>query len=133
MIRIKKVTPMFNGVITTMDKYEDDITDNGIIIKKKNSIKEYQKVVAVGCQVREVKEGDLVKVDPSAYQVMKHKPGSLKDGVIDDNVVVSCNFNTIKIDGVEHLYLYERDIAYIINEYEEVDTSEIIKPFKGLV
>ena len=33
MINIKKIKPMFNGIITTMDKYDDDTKVNGVIIK----------------------------------------------------------------------------------------------------
>lgn len=124
---------MFNGIITTMEKYEEDVVDNGLITRHKGAIKEFQKVVAIGNQVREVKVGDLIKIDPDAYKVLKHKEGSLKDGVIEDNVVIGYNFKTVKIDGINHLYIYDRDVEYIISDYEEMDTSGIIKPNKGII
>lgn len=124
---------MFNGIITTMEKYEEDVVDNGVITRHKGAIKEFQKVVAIGNQVREVKVGDLIKIDPDAYKVLKHKEGSLKDGVIEDNVVIGYNFKTVKIDGINHLYIYDRDVEYIISDYEEMDTSGIIKPNKGII
>lgn len=130
MIKVKKIIPMFNGIITTMDKYEDDVVDNGLITRHKGAIKEFQKVVAIGNQVREVKIGDLIKIDPDAYKVVKHKEGSMKDGVIEDNVVVGYNFKTVKINGTTHLYIYDRDVEYIVSDYEEIDTSGLIKPDK---
>lgn len=130
MIKVKKIIPMFNGIITTMDKYEDDVVDNGLITRHKGAIKEFQKVVAIGNQVREVNVGDLIKIDPDAYKVVKHKEGSMKDGVIEDNVVVGYNFKTVKINGTTHLYIYDRDVEYIVSDYEEIDTSGLIKPDK---
>ena len=64
MIKIKKIKPMFTAILTTMDTYEDDVTCNSIIVKTKGTIKEYQKVVAVGDTVRSVKVGDLVCINP---------------------------------------------------------------------
>ena len=59
---IKKIKPVFTALITTMDKYEHDIiTDGGLIdtSKQQGCLKEYQRVVAVGTTVRDIKEGDL--------------------------------------------------------------------------
>lgn len=135
MIRVKKIKPMFTALITTMDKYEDDVKRNGIIdgTKQKGSIKEYQTVVSVGSSVREIKEGDLVCINPSRFAVKKHQEGSLKDGVITDNPVVMYNFDLVEMDGKQYLLLQDRDIDFIITDYEEekesslvIDTPEII-------
>jgi hypothetical protein len=135
MIRVKKIKPMFTALITTMDKYEDDVKKNGIIdgTKQKGSIKEYQTVVSVGSSVREIKEGDLVCINPSRFAVKKHQEGSLKDGVITDNPVIVYNFDLVEMDGKQYLLLQDRDIDFIITDYEEekesnlvIDTPEII-------
>ena len=42
MIRIKKLKPMFNSIITTMDKYEKDVETNGIIDTKNNYLQQKQ-------------------------------------------------------------------------------------------
>lgn len=113
---------MFNRIITTMDTYEED-QKNGTVIdsrKMKGSIKEYQTVVAVGDTVRGIKEGDVVCINPIRYAVMKHNDKSLQSGVIGDNPVVGYKFNTITIDGKEHLFLYDQDIDFIALESEEV-------------
>lgn len=127
---------MFNNILTTMEKYEEDVMSMGIITKKQGGLKEYQKVVEVGSSVRDVKEGDLVCINPKRFAVRKHQDGSLKDGVITDNPVTTYNFDVIELDGVQYLLLQDRDIDFIITESEEVPepvTSEIIKPSNKVI
>lgn len=122
MINIKKIRPMFNQVICTMDIYGDEeIKSQDIIDYKKvqNPIKEYQKVVAVGPMVKNIAVGDLVMVNPKRYSKMKHQEGSLKDGVIGDNMVVEYKFNVIELDHMKYLLLTDQDIDFVIEEYEE--------------
>lgn len=121
MLRITKIKPMFNTVITTADKYEDDYRTGGLIdsSKLKGSLKEYQTVVAVGSMVKGIEVGDKVMIDPTRYAIMKHKPGSLKDNVIEDNPVVGYNFKTVYINDTLHLMLVDADIRYVF-EGEEV-------------
>lgn len=138
MLKIKKIKPMFNAIVTTMDKYEDDITQSGIITKNrtKGAIKEYQKVVFVGTAVRDIKEGDIVKINPIRYAVKLHQEGSMKDGVITDNPVVKYNFNIVEVDNIEYLFLRDNDIDYIITEYKEIEVekpSQIITPNNSII
>lgn len=139
MINIKKVKPMFTAIVTTMDRNEQDETVNGIIVSskaQKGAIKEMQKVIAVGDMVRNVKVGDMIMFDPKAYSVMKHQNGSLKNGVIKDNPVIGYNFNTITLDNKDYLVLQDRDITFVVEDYEEVkDTppSPLIVPDKSVI
>lgn len=123
MIKIKRIKPMFTSLVTTMDKYADDQFMSGTTIldatKRSGGLKEYQKVLSVGDSVRGVKVGDLVCIDPKAYAVKKHEAGSLRDGVITDNPVVSYNFDVIELDGQQCLLLQERDITFVIEDYTE--------------
>ena len=121
MINIKKVKPMFNAIITTMNRYEDDDDSDTLIKNTSGSLKEYQTVVAVGGSVRDIKVGDIVQIDPSRYAQKQHKEDSLKNGIVSDNPVMSYNFKTVLIDGEQCLLLYDSDISYIIEEYEEVN------------
>lgn len=124
MIRIKKIKPMFTGLVTTMDRYTEDIfTDGGLLdmSRKKGMVKEYQKVLCVGSSVRDIKEGDLVCINPTRFAVKKHKEGTLKDGIITDNPVVEYNFDIIELNGIPCLYLQDRDIDFIITDFEEVE------------
>ena len=121
MINIKKVKPMFNAIITTMNRYEDDDSSDTLIKNTSGSLKDYQTVVAVGGSVRDIKAGDVVQIDPSRYAQKQHREDSLKNGIVSDNPVMSYNFKTILIDGEQCLLLYDSDISYIIEEYEEVE------------
>lgn len=139
MLNIKKIKPVFNQIVTTMDYYEDDVfTEAGLIDtrKQKGTIKEYQKVLAVGNTVTSVKVGDFVCINPVRYAKTKHENGSLRDGVISDNIIVGYNFNVVEIDGQTCLLLYDSDIRYVIEEFEELpdpEPSKVIHPDKSII
>jgi hypothetical protein len=134
MLKIKKIRPMFTSIVTTMDKYEEDgYTTSGLVdtTKQKGSLKEYQKVLCVGSSVRDIKEGDLVCINPSRFAVKKHREGSLKDGVITDNPIVTYNFDIIEMNDTQCLLLQDRDIDFVIEDYEEIPNptpSKLIQP-----
>ena len=137
MLNIIKIRPMANYLVTTKDEYtESDVKRGGLLIKTVGSLKEYQKVVAVGPMVRGIQVGDLVCINPKRYAQYKHKPGSLKDGVITDNPVVSYNFNVIELDHVSHLLLTDQDIDFVIEEWndeKEPEKSNIIIPERKII
>ena len=98
MLKVKKIKPLFTAIITTMEKYEEDVrTASGLIdtTKQQGGLKEYQTVLAVGDSVRAIKVGDLVCVNPTRFAVKKHQAGSLKDGIVTDNPVVTYNFDVV--------------------------------------
>lgn len=134
MLKIKKIKPMFTSLITTMDKYEQEVMTAGGLIdttKQVGGLKEYQAVVAVGESVRDIKVGDLVCINPSRFAVRKHREGSLKDGVITDNPITTYNFDVVEMDNKQYLLLQDRDIEFVVEEWEEVPDpkpSSIIKP-----
>ncbi len=126
---------MFNSLITTMDKYDEDVKVGGLIDSKKTkgSLKEYQKVLALGTTVRDIKVGDLVCINPTRFGVKKHREGSLKDGIITDNPIITYNFDVVEMDNNQCLLLQDRDIDFIIEDWEEVpdpSTSSLIMPDK---
>lgn len=129
-LKIKKIKPMFNRVLTTCDLYTEDLMTDGIIdsTKVEGAIKEYQTVIACGPTVKCVKPGDVVVINPTRYQVMKHKEGTLNDGVIQDNAVLSYNFPIMAINDAPCLYIYDSDIEFVIKEFEMVnEAAEIIE------
>ena len=133
MIKIKKIKPMFNSLITTMDKYEHDMTTKGGLIdttKQEGALKEYQKVVAIGDSVRNIKVGDLVCINPIRYARKKHQEGSLKDVIITDNPVVDYNFNVVDLDDIPHLLLQDCDISFIIEDFEDIPDPKPLKLYK---
>lgn len=135
MVKLKRIKPMFNRIITTMDTYEKDQYNGSLIdsTKTKGSLKEYQKVISVGTTVRDIKEGDVVCIDPTRYMVTKHKDKSIQNNIVGDDIAIGFKFNTIKLDDKECLVLFDQDISFIIEDSEEVEDSTgplIIEPEK---
>lgn len=136
MLNIKKIKPMANFLVTTKEEYNDeDIKKGEVIVKVKGTLKEYQKVVAIGPMVRGIQVGDIVCINPKRYAKYKHNPGSLKDGVITDNPVVAYNFNVIELNHVPHLLLTDQDIDFVIEEWEDekLPANNIIIPEKKII
>lgn len=124
---IKKIRPMFTSLVTTCNLVDDIYIGNTKILDAKSlskPIDEYQKVICVGSLVRDIKVGDLVKINPSRFSVKKHKPGTLNDGVIQDNPIIEYKFDVVELDGTKYLLLQDRDIEYIVDEYDEIDQQE---------
>lgn len=128
MLNIKKVKPLNTQIITTADRYLEDQTLSGTnLVDAKRSagaLKEYQRVIAVGTYVREIKEGDLVMIDPKYYAQKMHEAGSLKDGVIQDNPVLRYNIPMIELDHKKYLILQDRDIVFVVEDFEEEEEKE---------
>ena len=135
MLKIKSIKPMFDSLVTTMNKYEEDGYENGVIVKQAGVLKEYQKVIAVGPAVRNIEVGDMVMINPIRYAKMKHKEGSLKNGVITDNPVIGYEFKTVTINDEECLYLQSQDIMYSFEgeEVEHKKDSNIILPDNKII
>lgn len=135
MLKIKKILPMFNRILVTSDKYEKDVTKGGVVTITAGTLKEYQKVIAVGSTVRDIKEGDTVIINPSRYAVKKHAEGSMKDGIISDNPTVSYNFNLVEINNQLYILLYDQDVDYIVKDFEEVSEEDpkIIMPVQDII
>lgn len=130
MLKIKSIKPLFNKIVTTCDVYEKDEKRGGIIVKTDGTIKEYQKVEAVGSTVRDVKVGDIILINPKRYIVPQHKDkrNSLK-GVIGDELTMGVDFPMVEYGGKKHLLIYDQDIDYIIDGEEvEEDQSPLILP-----
>ena len=123
-MKVKKIKPLFNSIVTTMNKYEEDVTNNGVIdaSKTEGTLKEYQTVLSVGTTVRDIKVGDVVMINPRNYAVKKYQENSIKND-IEMNPVIGYNFNIIEMADGQYLLLQDRDIDYIIEDYEEEKCS----------
>ena len=137
MLNVKKIRPMANYLVTTREMYEEDKVINGVLTPTRGTLKEYQKVIAIGPIVRDIKEGDIVKINPMRYAIRKYQEGSLKNGIISENPVTHYNFNTIELDHVQHLLLTSNDIEYVVEEYEDEKEEEakpkVIVPEKKII
>ena len=132
MLKVKSIKPLFTGVLTTANKYETTSTKNGIIISAKQTeghIKEYQTVVKVGSSVREIKPGDIVLINPSRYIRKKFDENSIRDD-FDKNPTIEINIPTVVINDKEYFLIEDRDVAYIIDDCEEIPDTKpsIIMP-----
>jgi len=132
MKSLKKIKPMFTSIITTMDllKEEDTLVQGTNLIssaKLLQSVSPYQRVLAVGSSVREVKVGDWVCIDPTRFGKPLHNLNSLQETTIKDNPMVEYIFDTMELNGEKCLFLQDRDIRYIIEEFgEEMNKPEPI-------
>lgn len=132
MFKIKKVKPLFTGVITTSKKYIGEVTTEGGIIldtrKMSGSLNPYQTVIAVGSTVNGVKEGDIVKINFKRYAMAKHTPGAIDaaENKQYDNMTISYEIPIIKINDVDYLFLQNNDIEYVVEEYE-VDEGGLLQ------
>jgi hypothetical protein len=122
-----------------MNVYEEDVkTEGGVLdaTKRQGGLKEYQTVVAVGSSVRDIKEGDLVCINPTRFAVRKHQADSLKNGVVTDNPITTYNFNVVVMNDTRYLLLQDRDIDFVIEDWEpstkptEAEVTTVSKPTK---
>ncbi len=119
-----------------MNIYSDDELKVGGIIdssKAKLSIKEYQEVIAVGPLVRNIEVGDIVKINPTRYQVRKYDENSVQNDIQKYEPIDSYRFKFIEMDHKKYLYLADSDIEYVIEEYEDEPESDIIIPNTDIV
>ena len=137
MMNVKSIIPTFNHIVTTMDIYTvDDATEGGIVDTSmlKMSVKPYQKVIAIGSTVRDIKVGDLVKIDPSRYRVFKQKKNSIKDDLEEYQETEQYRFRTVEMNHKKYLFLSDSDVEYIIDDFEvEEPPSDIIVPNNDII
>ena len=131
--KIKKVRPLFTGVITTAKKFVGDQTTKkgGIIVdtrKMDGDLNFYQTVVSVGSTVRGLKEGDIVKLNFSRFAKAKHTPGAVDEATNKqfDNLSWDYEIPVIIIEDTEYLFLQDRDIEYVVEEYD-VDEGGLLQ------
>jgi len=131
--KIKKVRPLFTGVITTAKTYVGDqhAKVGSVIIdtrKMDGSLNPYQTVIAVGTTVRDIKEGDVVKINTKRYQVVEHVPGAVDEEQNKQTTSMAWNVEVpmIVINDQQYLFLQNNDIEYVVEEYE-VDEGGLLQ------
>lgn len=125
MLHIKKIKPLFTSIITTGDKFKENMTEGGIIVANKGDLKLWQTVIAVGDSVRSINVGDKVMINAANYAVKKYDKNSIQND-LDNNPTLTYQFNWVTMDD-EHgnpqnyLLLNDRDILYTFEGEEEPD------------
>lgn len=122
-MKLKKVRPLFTGIITTMDTYDAPVINAAGIIdttKREGAVKEFQRVIAAGEAVKEFKPGDMVCINPSRYAVRKYEENSIKNDLNQMNPITRFIFKTVELEDYgECLLLDARDVMYVIEETTE--------------
>ena len=129
--RIKKVRPMFTGVVTTARRYVGDTTTKGGLLldttKMEGTMNPFQWVVSVGPMVKDLKEGDIVSINFKRYAKAQHLPGAIENNVQSDNLSVVYDIPMINIDDVEYLYLQNSDIEFVVEDYDGIDEGGLLQ------
>lgn len=125
MLHIRKIKPLFTSIVTTGDKFEKDMVSNGIIVARQGDLKVWQKVIATGPSVRDIKVGDMVMINIDHFAIRKYNKNSVQND-LDNNPVVSWHFNWVTLeekDGEpqECLLMEDRDIQYVFEGEEKDD------------
>lgn len=132
MFKIKKVRPLFTGIITTAKKYVGEVTTAGGLLldttRMSGSLNPYQTVVSVGDMCKDIKEGDVVKINFKRYAKAQHLPGAIDEAQNKqfDNMSITYEIPMINLDGQECLFLQSNDIEYVVTDYE-VDEGGLLQ------
>lgn len=121
MFKIKKVRPLFTGIVTTATRYVGEIINkSGLIVpnKMEGQLNPFQRVVSVGKMVNDIKEGDIVKLNFKRYLVPLQVPGKIEDNVQSSNMKGTYEIPMIDLDGVPHLFLQSNDVEFVVEDCE---------------
>lgn len=135
MLHITEIKPTCYHLLVTGDTFEKDMIQGGVIVAKKGDLKLWQKVVAIGPSVRDIKVGDMVMIIPDHFAVKKYNKNSVQND-LDNNPILTYNFHFETIDdekGNPHDYLYiaDNDIRYVFEGYEKEES--LIVPGKKML
>lgn len=132
MFKIKKVKPMFTGIITTATKYKGETTTRGGLIidttKLDGQLNPFQRVIATGDLVKDVKEGDVVKLNFKRYAKARHLPGAIDEAENKqfDNLSITYEIPIVPINDEDFLFMQSNDIEYVVTEYD-VDEGGLLQ------
>ena len=125
MIKIKDARPLYTGLFVTSDRYDDGDFGSGIVAYgESGDIKPYQKVFRVGPYVKNVKEGDYVKINFARYIKRKYTEDDLRSEMPTKNDV-QLFIPEVEIDGVKYFHIDENDAVMVITDWEEVEIPKI--------
>lgn len=127
-MRYKDITPRYNQIITTAKRYEDDqLTEDGVLLGTKYLKGCYafeQEVIKVGPNVRDLKPGDIVKIDFSNGRYLEYSDSWLRKNkslagldplaranhMADDGITI--RYPVVVIDGKECFMVFDDDITF---------------------
>lgn len=126
MLHVTKIKPLFDHLLITADRFEKDMVHSGVILAKKEDLKLWQTVVAVGSVVRDIKVGDKVMINPNNFAVKKYNKNSVQND-LDNNPVLTYNFPFETVDDEkgnpkDYLYISDKDVKYVFEGTEKDDS-----------
>jgi len=130
---IKHVRPLFTGIVVTARKYVgEQKTGGGLIVdtsKMEGTLNPYQYVVSVGSMTKDIKEGDIVKINFKRYAKAQHLPGAIDDStnIQSDKVGITYEIPMINLNGVEHLFIQSNDIEYVVDDFDGIDDGGLLQ------
>lgn len=123
---------MFTGIITTATKYVgEQMTAGGLLLdttRMAGSLNPYQTVISVGDMCKNIKEGDVVKINFKRYAKAQHTPGAIDEAQNKqfDNMSITYEIPIVELDGKDCLFIQSNDIEYIVTDYE-VDEGGLLQ------
>ena len=129
-IKINEIKPLFTTIITTLDVYEEDLIENGALKAPQGSLRMYQKVLAVGSSVRDVKVGDTVLLNFGNYIVRKFKENSIKEDMSAQEDEYVYDIPRILIGGKICGKFQDRDVEGVVTGFEEFETEQAKKTLR---
>lgn len=125
MLKIKDARPVYTGLFVTSDEYTDKDFENGIVLYGDyGKVKPFQKVFKCGPYVKNVKEGDMVKINLGRYVRRKYGEDDLRSEMPTKNDV-KLFIPDVEINGVKYYHIEENDVVMVIDDYEQVNTPQI--------
>ena len=130
MLHITEIKPTCYHLLVTGDTFEKDMIQGGVIVAKKGDLKLWQKVVAIGPSVRDIKVGDMVMIIPDHFAVKKYNKNSVQND-LDNNPILTYNFPFETIDDEkgepkDYLYISDRNVKYVFEGIEKDDSLLIL-------
>ena len=134
MLHIKKIKPLFTSIVTTGEKFEEDMIEGNVIVAQKGDLKLWQKVLAVGSAVRDIKVGDMVMINAEHFAIRKFSKDSIQND-LDNNPSLGYKFNWVTVDDEkgnpqECLLINDRDVEYVFEGEEKNNTIILPSPDK---
>ena len=129
-IRINEIQPLFTTIITTLDIYEEDLIENGVLKAPQGALRMYQKVLAVGDSVRGIKVGDIILLNFENYIKRKFKENSIKEDMSAQEDEYVYDIPRILIGGKICGKFQDRDVEGVITDFEEFETEQVKKTLR---
>ena len=93
----------------------------------------YGYVLGIGNTVRSVVEGDIVHINFASYMRREYSVGDeMRESVGGSGSKVIIDYPIVEVGGEECLYIQERDIDFIVQDYE-VESSSLILPDSKII